>query len=77
MGELIYWPIGQQANIEIEAFDEMPGNCFPGILGVIGMVELKKTCTANPSKHTKDGSSITIQVRLQYYVFISIGKHLK
>ncbi|XP_015380201.1 PREDICTED: uncharacterized protein LOC107173951 isoform X2 [Diuraphis noxia] len=76
MGELIYWPISQQADIEIEAFDEMPGNRFPGILGVIGMVELKKTCTANPSKHTKDGSSIAIQCvcnnKYQFYnVFTS------
>lgn len=64
MGELIYWPIDQQADSEIKAFDDMPGNNFPGILGVIGTVDLKKTCTANPSKHTKDGSSIAIQVSL-------------
>lgn len=63
MGELIYWPIDQQADSEIHAFNEMFGNRFPGILGVIGTVDLKKSCTANPSKHTKDGSSIAIQVR--------------
>jgi len=72
MGELIYWPINQQAISEIEAFNKMPGNCFPGILGVIGMVDLKKTCTANPSKHTKDGSSIAIQVRLIIYASINL-----
>ncbi|XP_060849131.1 uncharacterized protein LOC132928463 [Rhopalosiphum padi] len=76
MGELIYWPINQQADSEIKAFNEMPGNHFPDILGVIGMVDLKKTCTANPSKHTKDGSSIAIQCvcnnRYQFYnVFTS------
>lgn len=65
MGELIYWPIDQQADSEIQAFNEMPGNQFPGILGVIGTVDLKKSSTANPSKHTKDGSSIAIQVNLQ------------
>jgi len=70
MGEIIYWPINQQAESEIEEFNEMPGNRFPGILGVIGMVDLRKTCTANPSKHTKDGSSIAIQVRLQNYAII-------
>lgn len=62
MGELVYWPIDQQANLEIQAFNEMPGNQFPGILGVIGTVDLKKTCTSNPSKHTKDRTSIAIQV---------------
>ncbi|CAI6351419.1 unnamed protein product [Macrosiphum euphorbiae] len=76
MGEIIYWPINQQAESEIEEFNEMPGNRFPGILGVIGMVDLRKTCTANPSKHTKDGSSIAIQCvcnnRYQFYnVFTS------
>jgi len=70
MGELIYWPINQQADSEIKAFNEMPGNHFPDILGVIGMVDLKKTCTANPSKHTKDGSSIAIQVRQQNFTII-------
>jgi len=70
MGELIYWPINQQAVSEIKAFDEMPGNRFPGILGVIGTVDLKKTCTANPEKHTKDGSSIAIQVGLPNYAVI-------
>lgn len=64
MGELIYWPIDHQADSEIKAFNEMPGNRFPGILGVIGTVDLKKTSTANPSKHTKDRSSIAIQVSL-------------
>ncbi|XP_025191497.1 uncharacterized protein LOC112591790 isoform X1 [Melanaphis sacchari] len=76
MGEFIYWPINQQADSEIKAFNEMPGNNFPGILGVIGMVDLKKTCTANPSKHTKEGSSIAIQCvcnnKYQFYnVFTS------
>lgn len=66
MGELIYWPIDQQADSEIQAFNEMLGNQFPGVLGVIGTVDLKKSCTANPSKHTKDGSSIAIQVKACY-----------
>lgn len=64
MSELIYWPIDHQADIEIQAFNEMPGNRFPGILGVIGTVDLKKTCTANPSKQTKSGASIAIQVKV-------------
>lgn len=65
MGELIYWPIDQQADAEIQAFNEMSGNRFPGILGVIGTVDLKKSSTANPSKYTKNRSSIAIQVRTQ------------
>lgn len=64
MAELIFWPIDQQAETEIQAFNEVLGNRFPGIIGVIGTVDLKKSCTANPSKHTKDGSSIAIQVSL-------------
>ncbi|VVC33975.1 Hypothetical protein CINCED_3A024185 [Cinara cedri] len=76
MGELIYWPIDNQAHAEIKAFNEMPGNQFPGILGVIGTVDLKKSSTANPSKYTKNGSSIAIQCvcnnRYQFYnVFTS------
>lgn len=71
MGELIYWPIDQQADIEIQAFNEMPGNRFPGILGVIGTVDLKKTCTANPSKQSKSGSSIAIQVNLHKYKYLN------
>lgn len=62
MGEVIYWPIDQQVDSEIKAFNEMPENRFPGILGVIGTVDLKKSCTANPSRYTKNGSSIVIQV---------------
>lgn len=62
MAELIFWPIDQQADSEIQAFNKMPNNRFPNVLGVIGTVDLKKSCTANPSKHTKDGSSIAIQV---------------
>lgn len=65
MGELIYWPIEHQADAEIQAFNKMPGNKIPGILGVIGTVDLKKSSTANPSKHTKSGSSIAIQVKIQ------------
>lgn len=66
MDELICWPTDQQVDSEIQAFNKMPGNRFPGILGVMGTVDLKKSCTANPSKHTKDGSSIAIQVSLYY-----------
>lgn len=62
MGELIYWPIDHQADAELQAFNELPENQFPGVLGVIGTVDLKKTCTSNPSKHTKDRTSIAIQV---------------
>ncbi|XP_050422987.1 uncharacterized protein LOC126834838 [Adelges cooleyi] len=76
MNELIYWPVDQQADSEILAFDQLPGNKFPGILGVIGTVDLRKTCTSNPSKHTKDRTSIAIQcvcnTKYQFYnVFTS------
>lgn len=69
MGELIFWPVDEQANTEVQAFNAMPSNRFPGIIGVIGTVDLKKSCTANPSKHTKDGSSIGIQVSFNLGLF--------
>jgi len=69
MSELIYWPTDQHADSEIQAFNEMPGNRFPDILGVMGTIDLKKSCTANPSKHTKNGSSIAIQASLGCWSF--------
>ncbi|XP_050542144.1 uncharacterized protein LOC126905975 isoform X2 [Daktulosphaira vitifoliae] len=76
MGELIYWPVDNQADLEIQEFSKLLNNKFPGILGVIGTVDLKKTCTSNPTKYTKEGSSIAIQCvcnsKYQFYnVFTS------
>lgn len=65
MDSVILWPSHQQANLEVQGFDEMPGNKFPGVLGVIGTVELNNSTTANPnpSERTNYKSSIVIQVR--------------
>lgn len=82
MGDIIYWPHDDQADDEIQAFNNMPGNRFPGILGVIGTVDLKNTTkSGHPSKQTKDGSSIVIQIQvslfLSFYLRIIILWHIK